>query len=473
MFGRKKEEDNLLQSQIDALQEQLDAANELAKENEEKLKNVISIVHSGLWTAYFNENGEADRVVYSDEFRKLIHCTKEEFKDDMDALMVIIHPDDKDRVLANFGAALADRSGRTKYDVDYRLSVMNTYRWFHAAGEVMRDAKGMPKMFVGTFTDIDEQHNMKAELETATNRQNAIDEMMLEGTWSMDLVNARVDDPAAPMQFSRQFKELLGYHGSSEFPDVMSSWITKIHPDDVGAASTRIGEQLADKTGNTNFDMEYRMLHKDGKYRWFRASSTVIWSRERTPLMIAGTILDITEQVENRSKFEENMAPNITALTDSISGISATVDEATAQMVDIAKSQAQIAETASDIEKSVDASMAIIQSIQEITNQTNLLSLNASIEAARAGEAGRGFAVVASEVQGLSHSTKETTDKISKILEEMNKSVKDVMGRVTLINDSVANQSANMEEINAAVEEAHSLALEIGNMAQTLYSKNA
>ena len=197
MFGRKKEEDNLLQSQIDALQEQLDAANELAKENEEKLKNVISIVHSGLWTAYFNENGEADRVVYSDEFRKLIHCTKEEFKDDMDALMVIIHPDDKDRVLANFGAALADRSGRTKYDVDYRLSVMNTYRWFHAAGEVMRDAKGMPKMFVGTFTYIDEQHNMKEELETATNRQNAIDEMMLEGTWSMDLVNARVDDPAA------------------------------------------------------------------------------------------------------------------------------------------------------------------------------------------------------------------------------------------------------------------------------------
>ena len=52
----------------------------------------------------------------------------------------------------------------------------------------------------------------------------------------------------------------------------------------------------------------------------------------------------------------------------------------------------------------------------------------------------------------------------------MNKSVKDVMGRVTLINDSVANQSANMEEINATVEEAHSLAIEIGDMARNLYS---
>ena len=141
--------------------------------------------------------------------------------------------------------------------------------------------------------------------------------------------------------------------------------------------------------------------------------------------------------------------------------------------MDIARSQSEIAEAAGEIEKSVDASMAIIQSIQKITNQTNLLSLNASIEAARAGEAGRGFAVVASEVQGLSRSTKETTDKISKILEEMNSSVRDVMGRVALINDNVASQSANMEEINATVEEAHSLAIEIGDMARTLYSKNA
>ena len=473
MFGRKQVEDNGLQLQLEALQAQLDETNARADENEEKLKMVIGIVHSGLWTAYFNERGEADRVVYSDEFRKLIHCSKEEFKDDMDALLLIIHPEDKERVLGAFGAALADLTGRTKYDVDYRLRVQGAYKWFHASGEVVRDEGGMPQMFVGTFMDIDNQMHTRDELEMATNRQRAIDSMMLEGTWSMDLTNARVDDPTAPMVFSQQFKELLGYHDSNDFPDIMSSWITKIHPDDVGAASERIAMQLADKTGNTDFDMEYRMLHRDGTYRWFRASSTVIWSKDRTPLMIAGTILDITEQVENRFKFEDIMAPNIEALSDSISGISTTVDEATAQMMDIARSQSEIAEAAGEIEKSVDASMAIIQSIQKITNQTNLLSLNASIEAARAGEAGRGFAVVASEVQGLSRSTKETTDKISKILEEMNSSVRDVMGRVALINDNVASQSANMEEINATVEEAHSLAIEIGDMARTLYSKNA
>ena len=114
--------------------------------------------------------------------------------------------------------------------------------------------------------------------------------------------------------------------------------------------------------------------------------------------------------------------------------------------------------------------MNIIKSIESIAAQTNLLSLNASIEAARAGEAGKGFAVVASEVQNLASSTKETTSNISKILGEMNTSVKDVMQKINEINDSISSQSANMEEINATMEELHSLAVAIGDMTSHLYS---
>ncbi len=69
-----------------------------------------------------------------------------------------------------------------------------------------------------------------------------------------------------------------------------------------------------------------------------------------------------------------------------------------------------------------------------MADQTNLLSLNASIEAARAGEAGRGFAVVAGEVQNLSNSTKETTDHISRILGEMNESIKEMLGKISKIS---------------------------------------
>ncbi len=72
----------------------------------------------------------------------------------------------------------------------------------------------------------------------------------------------------------------------------------------------------------------------------------------------------------------------------------------------------------------------LAEAIMSITNQTNLLSLNASIEAARAGEAGRGFAVVATEIKNLSEQSKQTVFHI----QEVTASVMDAVARLS--NDS-------------------------------------
>jgi PAS domain-containing protein len=252
----------------------------------------------------------------------------------------------------------------------------------------------------------------------------------------------------------------------------MSSWLTKIHPDDVGAASELIGRQLADTTGNTPFDMEYRIKHKDGEYRWFRASSYIVRDRDRTAIMAAGTILDITDEKGHELKFEEELEPAITNLRESIGNVSNAVEDATEQMNEVSARQNDISRAALGIEGSLDDSMQIIQTIQSIANQTNLLSLNASIEAARAGEAGKGFAVVASEVSKLADSTKDTTNHIADILTNMNNMVKDVLGKITEINDSIASQSSNMEEINATVEEITGLSVSIEEMAHLIYQKS-
>ena len=74
----------------------------------------------------------------------------------------------------------------------------------------------------------------------------------------------------------------------------------------------------------------------------------------------------------------------------------------------------------------------IVSMIKEISNQTNLLSLNASIEAARAGEHGKGFSVVASEIRKLAIDTHKASEKV-------NTSIKLIQDKIRQVNELVQN----------------------------------
>ncbi|MGD8567453.1 MAG: methyl-accepting chemotaxis protein [Gammaproteobacteria bacterium] len=113
---------------------------------------------------------------------------------------------------------------------------------------------------------------------------------------------------------------------------------------------------------------------------------------------------------------------------------------ASVSAIDILKAEIQkVAEVIYDVEEESRQIGSVLDVINGISEQTNLLALNAAIEAARAGEQGRGFAVVADEVRSLSKGTSDSTSEIQKIIERLQRRTKDAV----TASDEVSRQSAD------------------------------
>ena len=234
----------------------------------------------------------------------------------------------------------------------------------------------------------------------------------------MDRLCARRDEAGL---ISRAVKEMSGY-----LYDVVSK---------IDQTNGNINDNMAKLEESSN---QVHTLCMDNSATIQQLAASTVQVNDMTHLMNEHMTQMRTqaEQITKETEQSNQVSDEIAGRAQNMQNSTAAAIIETKKMYQLIKDRTQLAVEGL---KSVAKINELTEAIVEVSDQTSLLSLNASIEAARAGEAGRGFSVVATEISKLANRSLETVNDINEIIKEVNLAVANITKSMEETSDFLEN----------------------------------
>jgi twitching motility protein PilJ len=213
-----------------------------------------------------------------------------------------------------------------------------------------------------------------------------------------------------------------------------------------------------------------------------------------TSVQVAASAQETQATAMHLAEAAEHQAQEISSASDRISEIAASIDQVSrnsAESADVAQRSVQIAtkgagvvrqtiagmdsirdqiqETSKRIKRLGESSQeigSIVELINDISEQTNILALNAAIQAASAGEAGRGFAVVADEVQRLAERASNATKRIETLVQTIQSDTNEAVSSMEQTTSEVVAGARLAEDAGTALGEIEKVSSDLSGLIQ-------